>query len=188
MTSANGEPTIKTFSGVTINFMKPRPEMFEIEDIAHGLSNVCRFAGQSSEFYSVAQHSVLVSRLVPMQHARWGLLHDAAEAFVGDMARPLKRLIPEYKRIEVRIMEAIADRFGLEPWPEPMCVKSADIYALALEGARFMAGREDEYGIADCAVQKTGMAVNSLFSMSPTEGKKLFMDRFVELWNWKRRP
>ncbi len=178
MTSANGEPTIKTNSGITLNFIEPSPAMIEIADIAHGLSNVCRFAGQSSEFYSVAQHSVLVSRLVSPALAKWGLLHDAAEAYIGDMARPLKRLIPEYKKIEVGIMRAIAFRFDLG-WPEPPEVKTADIYALALEGKRFMAGREDEYGIADMKV--SGMAVNSLYSMTPAEGKRLFMDRFREV-------
>jgi uncharacterized protein len=179
MTSANGEPTIKTFSGITLNFIEPAPKMIEIPDIAHGLSNVCRFAGQSSEFYSVAQHSVLVSRLVPPGLAKWGLLHDAAEAYIGDMARPLKRLLPEYKKIEVGIMRVIAFRFDLE-WPEPPEVKNADIYALALEGKRFMAGREDEYGIADMKV--SGMAVNALYSMTPADGKRLFMDRFKELF------
>lgn len=181
MTSANGEATIKTFSGITFSFLDPKPNMVQIDDIAQGLSNVCRFAGQSSEFYSVAQHSVLVSRLVPKPLARWGLLHDAAEAYIGDMARPLKRCLPEYKKIELGIMRVIVYRFDLE-WPEPPDVKSADIYALALEGARFMAGREDEYGIANCSKKVSGMAVNALVSMKPTEGKRLFMDRFRELF------
>lgn len=182
MTSANGEPTIKTYSGITLNFMEPAPMMIEIPDIAHGLSQVCRFAAQSSEFYSVAQHSVLVSRLVPKKFARWGLMHDAAEAYIGDMARPLKRCLPEYKKIEVGIMRVIAFRFDLE-WPEPKEVKNADIYALALEGMRFMKGREDEYGIATTQVAKlAGMATNALYSMTPAEGKRLFMDRFRELF------
>lgn len=185
MTSANGHPTIKTYSGYTLNFLAPKPGMIFVDDIAQGLSQVCRFAAQSSEFYSVAQHSVLVSRLVPQKYARWGLMHDAAEAFMGDMARPLKRLIPQYKELEIRLMKAIAERFDL-PWPQPDCVKEADQVALALEGSKFMAGREDEYGISTLGKQ-IGMAVNAVFSATPREGRTMFLDRYFDLWKKKRK-
>ena len=78
----------------------PDPEQIQIEDIAHALSNLCRFGGHTREFYSVAQHSVLVSQNVPDDLRLVGLMHDATEAYCGDMIRPLKNVLPEFKELE----------------------------------------------------------------------------------------
>ena len=86
-------------SGAWFDFLDPESSDFAIEDIAAGLSNICRYAGQCSGFYSVAEHSLLVSE-VAFDHAYAALMHDAAEAFIGDVTRPLKQLLPDFKRIE----------------------------------------------------------------------------------------
>ena len=123
---------ILTCSGEDFSFINPDAYRFDIETIAHALSNLCRFTGHTSAFYSVAQHSVLVSRLVPREMRLAGLLHDATEAFVGDMTKPLKDMFPEFRRIEKNIGAAICRQYSI-PFPLPQEIKQADLILLATE-------------------------------------------------------
>lgn len=114
-----------------------RPEDIDIRDIALSLSKQCRFIGHTKEFYSVAQHSVIVSKIVSPENALWGLLHDAAEAYIGDISRPVKKCLQTVApgaliSLENGIEAAVAERFGL-PWPMPAEVKHADIVAVFTE-------------------------------------------------------
>jgi hypothetical protein len=117
---------IRTYTGKKFYPLDPRPEEVDIYDIAHALSNLCRYGGHGDKFYSVAQHSVLVS-----EHSgarMWGLLHDAAEAYFCDMAYPVKHsptIHALIKPIELKISRAIAAHFGLQ-WPEPASIKPID--------------------------------------------------------------
>ncbi|WP_077791660.1 YfbR-like 5'-deoxynucleotidase [Escherichia coli] len=90
---------IKTFSGKHFYYDKINKDDIVINDIAVSLSNICRFAGHLSHFYSVAQHAVLCSQLVPQEFAFEALMHDATEAYCQDIPAPLKRLLPDYKRM-----------------------------------------------------------------------------------------
>ena len=123
---------IQTFLGRRVNLTAPRADEISILDVAHHLSRLCRFTGATKRYYSVAEHCIHVSRLVPPEHAFWGLLHDASEAYLGDMATPLKRLLPAYREIEHRFMRVICDRFELAH-EEPPIVKLADRALLAAE-------------------------------------------------------
>lgn len=125
-------PTILTRSGRYFDFTVADPRQVDIDDIAHALSHICRFTGHTRFFYSVAQHSVLVSRLVPPELAFEALLHDAHEAYVGDMASPLKALLPGYKALEKRIEALVRARFELPAVMSP-AVKQADLVALRTE-------------------------------------------------------
>ena len=116
---------IATFSGRAFWPFDPRPEDVVIEDIAHALSMLCRFGGHTQRFYSVSEHSIHISRRVPPADALWGLLHDASEAYLLDLPRPIKVHIPEYRKIEARVMDCIAERFHLEP-DEPVSVQRMD--------------------------------------------------------------
>lgn len=116
-------------SGCTFDLLNPDPSTIFIEDIAWGLANTCRFGGQCSEFYSVAQHSVLVSQIIPSLEA---LMHDSPEAYLGDVVGPLKRLLPDYKKFEDSAENAIRRRFGLFEFNGPS-IKDADMRALRTE-------------------------------------------------------
>ncbi len=107
-------PSIQTFSGRFLHLLDPRPYEFTVVDIAIGLSQTCRYAGQTAAFYSVAEHSWLVSQYAEPEDQLWALLHDASEAFIHDVTSPLKSVLPEYRAIEARLMAVIADKFGLQ--------------------------------------------------------------------------
>ena len=122
-----------TVSGVEFDLHEPRVDMIQLEDITTGLGNYCRYGGQIERFYSVAQHSILVAMLAPEQYRREALLHDASEAYVGDVIKPLKNLLGKsYAIYEAVIMELVCQRFNLNQ-DNLDKVKSWDIMALELE-------------------------------------------------------
>jgi hypothetical protein len=123
---------IHTFSGIAFDLLNPKPEMILVEDIAHSLAFMNRFNGAALFPYSVAQHSLYVASLLPRKLKLHGLLHDAAEAYVGDMVSPLKKIMTEYKMVEERISRVVADVFDLS-YPEPPAVKKADLAVLSAE-------------------------------------------------------
>lgn len=173
-------PNILTNAGTYFHFLEPEKSAIDIETIAHALGHLCRFTGHTNTFYSVAQHSVLVSRLVPPQHAMAGLLHDAAEAYLGDVAAPLKSLLPDYKVIEARVEAEVLRRFGL-PAILPPEVKQADRLALAIEQRALMPTHADVW---DCELHPDFARIKGLLVIAPTHAvvaRKLFMARFREL-------
>lgn len=103
----------QTRSGLSWNILEPNPEDVRLEDIAHALSNQCRYNGHTREFYSVAEHSVRVASCLPTELRLAGLMHDAAETYLGDIIRPLKPLISGYDEIEDLTLEVILDGLGL---------------------------------------------------------------------------
>lgn len=132
--------------------LDPRASEVRIEDIAHSLANLCRFGGRCSDFYSVAQHSVWVANCVEATHphlALHALLHDAAEAYVGDAVRPIKADLyfwpvqgrcHAFEEVEAKIMRAIHEAFGLPALTadERAVIKHADNVALATEARDLM--------------------------------------------------
>jgi 5'-deoxynucleotidase YfbR-like HD superfamily hydrolase len=138
-------PYLQTVSGRWVNPFDPDPAQLDAGDIARALANQCRFGGHSRVFYSVAQHSVIVSRLVEerggdVEDVFAALMHDAAEAYLGDMPHPLKHRSPlgaAFKAAEDHLEQAIRDRFGIKPGvPE---IKQADRALLATERRAFSA-------------------------------------------------
>lgn len=106
---------IQTYSGKQFYPLRPDASLICIKDIAHALAMQCRYNGHSREFYSVAQHSVLVSNNVSRHYALWALLHDAGEAYLGDLVRPIKqnpKVRELWKPIEHALDREIEKAFG----------------------------------------------------------------------------
>jgi len=176
---------IQTFSSRAFYPLDPRASEVCIEDIAHALSALCRFTGHCKHFYSVAQHSVLVSHLCDPADALWGLLHDATEAYVADVARPLKHS-PEwapFREVERLVSLAVAEHFGLPP-REPESVILADQKALGIEALSLM-----QPLVGDGWKRFTDLAYNDPLTrgvrvgegFGPARAKAEFMRRYEEL-------
>ena len=134
--------SIFTYSGGFIRPLDPSPEDILIEDIAHALANQCRWTGHVRRFFSVAEHSMNVAKLVPQELKLTALLHDASEAYLADLARPIKKaagLGEVYLEVEERLEAAIAARFGIDPTPlGHKAVKTADEQALWAEAKKLL--------------------------------------------------
>jgi len=166
---------IQTINGRYFDFANMESFDFDIETIAHALSNLCRFTGHSGAFYSVCQHSVLVSRLVPDHLALHGLLHDATEAFMGDISSPLKAMLPDYKRLEDRLEAVILRKFGLDG-AKYFEVKKADLIALRTEQRDIMHSHDQWEGLDGIEPDK-GRIVPHL----PFVAKQMFLERYEEI-------
>lgn len=130
---------IRTFSGEAFP-VEPSADSVKLVDLAIGLSRAPRWGGHSSSVYPVSAHSIFVSRLLPDSLKLQGLLHDGSEAYLADLPSPFKSLLPDYKKLEMRLMLAIADRFKF-PWPLGELVKAADAVALYEERKRLFPDR-----------------------------------------------
>lgn len=167
---------IQTYSGKIINFTDPDISQIDIIDIAQGLSQVCRFSGQSRHFYSVAQHSVLVSKVVP-EFKLQALLHAATEAYMGDVPGPLKQLCPDYKKYENKLWSAISKKFGV-PEFESKALKEADFRMLMTEKEYVFRYRTD-WGNFERDFPPYGNV--QIENMSSVKSYNFFMNRFDEL-------
>ena len=175
MTARNGD-WMQTFTGRQFWPIDPRVEEICIEDIAHALSNQCRYAGHCRDFYSVAQHSVIVSLACNPTDALWGLLHDAAEAYLVDLPRPIKRfsdLGTHYQVLEKALMEVICKRFGL-PLVEPASVKKADNVVLVTEMRDLMAPPPVKWAVS----WDNEPLPEPIYAWAPEEAKRDFLRRF----------
>lgn len=161
-------------SGRRISLANPSPASFCAEDIAHGLSHVCRFSGQVRTFYSVAQHSIMVASLVPDRLRRHALLHDGSEAFLQDIPTPVKVLLPTYALLEARFQGAIEAAFGLAALNDGdrATIKRADMLAVSVEMRDLFDGHfTQERG--DLPRPPEGLVVGEC--MTPVQAKAAFL-------------
>lgn len=133
---------IQTYTGRAFWPLDPCDYEVNIVDIAHALAMQCRFGGHCVQFYSVAEHSVNIATELarlgqPAEVCLWGLLHDASEAYLVDLPRPVKKNVPEYSAIEKRVMACVCRVYGLDT-QEPGIVKEIDRRMLATEAKQLM--------------------------------------------------
>lgn len=141
---------VETYTGVAFYFNKPTVEMIKLADVAHALAYLCRYNGHSKHFYSVAEHSYhmaqwLLDEGYSVKTALTGLLHDVAEAYIGDMPRPIKVTMPNFKAMEARIEAVAKDRFDII-YPFPHIIKQLDSRILNDERGQVMQKSEHEWG------------------------------------------
>jgi hypothetical protein len=168
---------IVTFSGICFRPLDPYSEDIKIDDIAHALAQQCRFGGHSRTFYSIAQHSVLVSQLCRPEDVLWGLLHDASEAYLLDLVRPLKDLTEfrAYRAAESKLQRCIMEQFGMGP-EQPASVTAADDWVLAIEYRDLMTPARDQY----IATPPSHITISVQEPWSPERAEREFLKTFGE--------
>ena len=181
---------IITASGGKFDIMEPHQDDINIFDIAHALSMQCRFNGHCKHFYSVAQHSVRVATILhDAGYGRiislMGLIHDATEAYIGDVVTPLKAQLENYKAIEARIDQAIHFRFGIFSEPERAreYVKGADIAMLLAERRDLLPESKVEWTIKD--TEFDFHAIEEITPLHPRDAESLFLNAFNHLYKGK---
>lgn len=173
-----GDFWITTYTGKKFYPLSPRPEDVNIRDIAHALSNICRFTGHCPKFYSVAQHSVLVSQALSEENKLMGLLHDASEAYISDISQPVKHHgdFTAYRVIENRLMAAILEAFGLDDEPNQYNeVRDIDNLILRNEAKEFGMLKSDwwHYSLPDLGLK--------IVPLPPEKAEALYLKEFIEV-------
>ena len=168
------EPYIETYNGGRFYFLEPAADMLDVEDIAHALSMQCRYTGHIKSFYSVAEHSVHVSTLTGSLE---GLMHDASEAYLTDIASPVKPHLHNYKKLEAVIMEVIAKKYGF-PWPLSEDTKDADAAQLKTEARHLLKSGGKDW-IDNFQTTRVRGIVPKCWS--PKEAKAQFLRAFYHL-------
>lgn len=171
---------IETASGRKFYFLKPNPEDFDIRDIAHALAMNCRFTGHCSKFYSVAEHSWHMARMAPEGLELAALLHDASEAYITDIASPIKQHLMDYTELEDMLMHKIADRYQFD-YPLNPVIKLLDLTMLSTEAHYLMRSKGDDW---DLWKERKRPIVQHNFKpigMAPHTAKEVFLDKYFEL-------
>lgn len=172
---------LETYTGLQFRFNEPTADMISIDDIAHALSLLCRYNGHVKRFYSVAEHCTLMAywmrdRGFPKDQVFTALMHDCAEAYIGDMARPVKVTMPRFKELEGRIEQAAAEKFPMMVYPFPKIIKELDSRILNDERTQVMNPSDNVWGTDDLEP----LGVTCRF-WSPEEAKNRFLGMYISL-------
>jgi len=183
---------IQTFTGKKFDIENPRVEDVDIIDIAHGLANQCRFNGQCKRFYSVAEHSLLMSLLIDNEYAqydipRYALLHDASEAYTGDMITQLKNSehMNGFREIEKNLQATIYESFRLSPH-QPEIISLLDRALLYKEAEQMMYDVTAWEGWEEQKSRGVDIIFTPYF-LAPQDAESSFLRQFNDLFNKKSR-
>ena len=171
---------IDTFSGVKVYLANPAVDMIRLADIAHALSNLCRYNGHCKKFFNVAEHSILVAREVlratgNIVLALAALLHDAPEAYLGDVTGPLKDLLIVYPILEARFEAVISERFGLKYPFNHRAIKRADYEVFFTEADHLF---DHDYAVWNREGQRADVRIEC---WDPEKAEKRFLEMAAEL-------
>lgn len=174
--------TIRLNSGCYLDLLDPRPDQFTMSDIACGLSKICRFGGQIEQFYSVAEHCLVSTEIArertgSVDFQKAVLMHDAAEAFVGDIVKPLKVLLPEFSSIENRLEACIFKKYSIDFGKFKERAKAIDMDMLIAERNHFFS-KDEVAWVGEDEVEK----INPRFwGYGPGEAKKHYLWKMYTL-------
>ena len=171
-----------SYSGAVIDLLNPTADSLHIEDIAHSLSMLCRFGGRVEKYYSVAEHSVRVSHIVPSEDALWGLLHDAVESVLCDLPRPIKCLpmMSGYRKMENKFLKIVSQKYGLTS-TMPKSVKEADDILLVTEKRDLLLDTESWLDVFPNVIPLK----NKIIPWTHHRAENEFLNRFYQLYNAK---
>ena len=176
--------SIETYTGQMIDVADPNPNKINLNDIAHALSNICRYSGHCKSFYSVAEHCVLGSFLIEEPLVKMFLLHDASEAYLNDLSRPLKTILPKYKSLEDVFSYVIYERFlGKQPTKEEKKkIKHVDDQMLLLEAHELMPSKGS--GWSEKWTDHAGIPRRvSIQNWNPGTAKRKYEKRIQEVYD-----
>jgi 5'-deoxynucleotidase YfbR-like HD superfamily hydrolase len=171
-----------TYSGLKFFANRPTPDMIAVTDIAHSLSLICRYNGHlRTGMYSVAQHCVIASQICEAlgetdENIFWCLFHDSSEAYLSDLCTPVKKLIPQYKELEHKVMAVIQEALGIVG-EEPAVVKKCDQICFATEIRDVIQGNYREWNTP----KGIRPASFKIVPVSSLEAKIMFLERYIEL-------
>lgn len=181
------QPTITTYTGIAFNLLDPE---FNILDIAHALSNTCRYAGHCNQFYSVAEHSVLVSRLceeLQLGDPFIGLMHDGTEAYLSDVPSPFKQLFPDWIKVDEALEEKLYKHFDMA-YPMTPSIKEADVLAYFIEKISLFKSWKTNLTYLEAKYPGYGKRAEDLIHIGweidkylPWRAHTLFLERYYEL-------
>ncbi len=175
------ENAILLDSGEFYSYIDVENNKFTIEDVALGLSNICRYTGQVKKHYSIAQHAYIVSYVVDQEFALDGLCHDNSESFLCDIPTPLKALLPEYKAMEHKHEAEMFKRLGLQ-FPMHPCIKKADteVFCAELRDLKPKHSHWDKYSHIDVS------HVPHIIPWTAEKARKMYLKRFYQLMNKRK--
>ena len=192
-------PWIETFTGKKFYFGTPRKKDVDIKDVAHGLALMCRYTCQCREFYSVAEHSVLCSNLFYQADpplSLQALVHDAHEAYVGDVNKPLKTMLPDYQDIETVVSNLVCKTLTgrLPSKEERKLIKAADVYLLMKEAEFLLPSGgsdwlpedafENAVDILSAVVRPEAFKLVRIAALEPQEAEDSFLAVYSHLMDY----
>ena len=178
------QPYIETSSGKKVHFLEPDPDSIDIEDIAYALSHIPRFNGHTSKFVSVAEHCWSGARYIQSDLKLQMLLHDAAEAYLCDIPKPLKEFLPDYRKIEDNMMATISKKFGFD-FPLSPVVKHYDIALLSNDAHWLLPSRGNDWSLWKTVKRPTICPEFKPLCLDSGTARRVFLDLYYDLCGTK---